>query len=205
MDLQKRPLGADRRVSNQPAQTKEVDEAPAQPPAEPPKKSKKTSRSVTVLALLFVLALVAAGAFGYMWYNSEQSVKSAQDVMAEQGKQIAELRNQVDQSDDEQSADPDENVEETTTDEQAIIDMATLYTTKIMVSDLESVTDYSYTISNSTDEFASVSVNHSGAGGFAMLLKKADGQWVVIHSGHQIDQETLDRYGVPPSFMSVTN
>lgn len=206
MDLQKRPLGQDRRVPNQPAQTKEVDKVSDKPPVEPSKKAKKSSRSVAVLAVLFVLSLVAAGVLGYMWYNSEQSVESAKDVVAEQGKQIAELRNQVDQSREDQAADSDgDGDNDAATDEQAIIDMATLYTTKILVSDLESMAEYNYEISKQSDEFASVAVNVSGGAGFAMLLKKADDQWVVIHSGHQIDQATLDRYGVPESFISVAS
>lgn len=172
----------------------------------PPKKSKKAKVTIIILAILLAAAL-GYGAYAW-WQNNESQNKAAEQQSAaqtlkEENTALQERAVKAENERDTLAKEPKKPEEPAQpTDEQAVETAAQNFADTIVKKAGSSET-HSIGQIKVNGIFATALVSSKGTeggGGFGVILKKANGAWVVIHDGQNgPDKDTASRFGIPAS------
>ncbi len=168
-----------------------TNEAPAQPPVQEAPKPKK-SKTPLVLTLLLLLALVAAGTFGWMWFQQSGRVDNLETDLSKARNDVSRLETAAKAEDslDDSAVTPDTE----DSDSEAIIKAALAHAQAPKES---TAVSYKTEIMYNKGGFARVSVS-AGESGFAQILKKVNDEWVVIVEGqNEPTSDDVKTYGIP--------
>lgn len=147
--------------------------------------------------LLFLILLGAAGAFGYLWYTNRQALNQANTDKTAAEQKLAEAEKKQKEAEAKVSPSP---TPATKTDAEAITLAAKAYAPTNVNYKADTAVFGTPKISAKDKNFASVGIGEKGqTGGFSMILKKVDGNWIVILSGLQNTVLATDKaiYGIP--------
>ncbi len=186
----KRPLGT---TNNEPVTKVPVTEPATTRPQPVVKEKKKYSKALSFVSVLLLLAILGAGIMSYFWYDQSQKLEAVRDELSAAENTIPNSRNK--------SAVPAEDTVPTATDDKALIIAAVTAAVNAPVSAKDS--KVTVNVMKQGAEFAYTNAAFEGGGGAAYILKKIDDTWTVIFSGQEaVDQETIDRYGIPAEYRS---
>lgn len=159
------------------------------PPVMQDKLVEKKSKTGLILGILLALALVACAVLGWLWYDQmtqnselEAKVTTAENNVKAVSESLAAVEANI--------ADQDEKLSES----DAIVAVALAYArAPVNLAD----TEFSAEVKKRIDDFAGVDVT-SDNGGFGMILKMVDDEWVVINATQDgPSEDEVKLYGIP--------
>jgi len=162
---------------------------------------KPSSAKKWLLWGVVVLLLAGLSAFSYwQWTEAENAKKEAESAKQELATAKAADAAEKDQDDTPTTSNA------TTSDKEQI---TAVLTAKAHATTVSEKTKFTVKIfkQNETFAYAGVSVAASedpnGGGGYASILKKVDGQWVIIFQGQDTpDETTIKQYSIPSEYQS---
>lgn len=161
--------------------------------------SQKSSKAWMIIAFVAILALVVSLVFGYM------QIKKLNDEITSQKAQISDLQNTKKTLEDaaKAAATAVTKTVTTPTDSEAIKTAAINYQ-EAMVGQKngQTFTIEAVTINKTNSNFATAGVQgltngKPDTGGASMVLKKVNGNWVVVFAGQNADAEVNKMFGIP--------
>lgn len=170
----------------------------AKDPYEPAPVISRAGRNSTVKKVfgwlfLTLLILALATAAAWFWWQSDQAqaaLRQSSDSQQALKKENEKLKSQQERDDRAAAA------VKSPTDEALI--------TKEVVSHLKAGTSNEKVIANilkQGDKFSYVSAGFEGGGGSAFILKKVEGNWVIIYSGQNgVPAHIVERYSIPEEY-----
>lgn len=162
-------------------------------PERQPETSKPKRGPVAALTVLLILALGAAGALGYLWYDTQQQLSAAKSTTAEKETDLAALHKEH-----EAMTDTTAKVEASKPDDtEQLIAAVTSNMKALSANQGKTIT---VKVDKVADTFAAVTATVAGqeATPVKYILKSIDDTWTIVASGQDATSaETKAAYGVP--------
>lgn len=174
-------------------QPEQQPEQQTQPQMQPPMQTGK-SRSSARVVWVILLVLLLLGAVGFaVWQtlqlnDSNAKVSSLESSVANLQAELADAKDDSVDGDTPVNSDTDKILAAVDAYVRAPVASANL--------------TYEYSIQETSDGFARVSVTPTEGSGSVLLLKKVDENWTVLVGGQDSpSQEIIDQYGIPAAVL----
>lgn len=163
------------------------------------------SRKDLILGILLALAVVGIGILIYLWQVQVGEVSARKADVTKAENTIKSLKKQLTSQSIAKEAASQDNDQQVTTqpqvdsDEVLIKKTVTAHAHLRLGSETNVITVQQVKQDNN---FARASVSTGEIGGYACVLKKADGIWLILFCGQGLPlQSELDQWGVPASML----